>query len=117
ERYDLLPPALLGRAAQCGEAATRNHHTALLSGNRYRPCQRGNPAAEQQAVSHAVVFMGSKAAGLLLCETLCDLLPGRLSAILCPDDTADARSALDSFRSLAERHAIPLQVVASRADT
>lgn len=68
-------------------------------------------------MSHAVVFMGSKAAGLLLCETLCDLLPGRLSAILCPDDTADARSALDSFRSLAERHAIPLQVVATRADT
>jgi len=68
-------------------------------------------------VNNAVVFMGSKAAGLLLCETICELLRGRLAAILCPDDTADARSVLASFRSLADRHSIPLQVIATRAET
>lgn len=68
-------------------------------------------------MSNAVVFMGSKAAGLLLCETICELLRGRIAAILCPDDTADARSVLASFHSLAERYSIPLQVVATRAET
>lgn len=65
----------------------------------------------------AVVFMGSKAAGLLLCETVCQLFPGNLAAIICPDDSQDARSVLPGFRSLAERHGVPLKVVATRADT
>lgn len=68
-------------------------------------------------MSDAVVFMGSKAAGLLLCSRLCELMPGRLAAILCPDDAHDARSVLPGFRLLAERHGIPLHVVATRADT
>ncbi len=68
-------------------------------------------------MTDAVVFMGSKAAGLLLCETVCQLLSGHLTAIICPDDSQDARSALPGFRSLAERHGVPLQVVATRADT
>lgn len=68
-------------------------------------------------MSNAVVFMGSKAAGLLLCEAICELLKGRLAAILCPSDIADPRSVLASFHSLAERYSIPLQVVATRAET
>lgn len=68
-------------------------------------------------MTDAVVFMGSKAAGLLLCEAICQMPHGGLAAIICPDDSQDARSALPGFRSLAERHGVPLQVVATRADT
>lgn len=68
-------------------------------------------------MSRTLVFMGSKAAGLLLCETICELLPGCLTAIFCPDDTADDRSVLASFSSLAEQHSIPLHVVATRVET
>lgn len=68
-------------------------------------------------MTDAVVFMGSKAAGLLLCEAVCKLLPDGVTAIICPDDSQDARSVLQGFRSLAERHGVPLHVVATRADT
>lgn len=68
-------------------------------------------------MTDAVVFMGSKAAGLLLCEAVCQLLPGGVTAIICPDDSQDARSVLQGFRSLAERHGVPLHVVATRVDT
>jgi methionyl-tRNA formyltransferase len=68
-------------------------------------------------VSDPVVFMGSKAAGLSLCEAVCGLLPGRLSAILCPEDTGDPRSVLPAFRALAERHDVPLELVATRDAT
>ncbi|MFI8383575.1 methionyl-tRNA formyltransferase [Pseudomonas sp. NPDC079086] len=68
-------------------------------------------------MTDAVVFMGSKAAGFLLCEAICQMLHGDLAAIICPDDSQDARSALPGFRSLAERYSVPLQVVATRADT
>lgn len=68
-------------------------------------------------MTDAVVFMGSKVAGLLLCEAICQMLHGKLAAIICPDDSEDARSTLTGFRSLAERYGVPLQVVATRADT
>lgn len=68
-------------------------------------------------MSDAVVFMGSKAAGLLLCETVCQMVGKRLAAIICPDDSRDSRSALPGFRALAELHGVPLQVVATKADT
>lgn len=68
-------------------------------------------------MTDAIVFLGSKAAGLLLCETICQMLCGSLAAIICPDDSQDARSALPEFRSMAERHGVPLHVVATRADT
>lgn len=65
-----------------------------------------------------VLFMGSKDAGLLLCEALCRLLPsGKLAAILCPDDTSDPRSRLPAFRQLAERFGIPLHVTGTKADS
>nr|WP_314566433.1 formyltransferase family protein [uncultured Pseudomonas sp.] len=62
--------------------------------------------------------MGSKDAGLQLCEALCGLLPpGKLAAILCPDDTGDPRSRLRAFRQLAERFGIPLHVTGTKADS
>lgn len=65
----------------------------------------------------SVVFMGSKDAGLQLCEKLCQLLPsGTLRAILCPNDADDPRSTLPAFRRLAERSGIPLQVTGTRAE-
>lgn len=65
----------------------------------------------------AVVFMGSKAAGLLLCEAICHMLQGGLAAIICLDDSQDARSALPGFRYLADRYGVPLHVVSTGAET
>lgn len=65
-----------------------------------------------------IAFMGSKAAGLALCQLLCSRLPtGSLKLILCPDDRQDARSVLPDFEALARQHDIPLRLVSSRTET
>jgi methionyl-tRNA formyltransferase len=60
----------------------------------------------------SIIFLGSKDAGLSVCKTLIEKLPkGVLRAIVCPDDSADQRSATTKFIALAESNAIPLYVV------
>lgn len=62
-------------------------------------------------MSESVIFLGSKAAGLLLCKTLFDILPkSMIKAIVCPDDRLDTRSVLDEFKLLSERHSVPLHL-------
>jgi methionyl-tRNA formyltransferase len=58
-----------------------------------------------------VIFLGSKAAGLLLCRTLFDILPeSTIKAIICPDDRLDARSVLDEFTLLSQKYSVPLHL-------
>lgn len=65
-----------------------------------------------------MLFLGSKAAGLRVSSQLIRLLPpGTLSAIICPDDTADERSVLADFRKLAREAGIPLAIAGSRTET
>ena len=65
----------------------------------------------------ALLFMGSKQSGLAALNKLLERLPKEcVLGILCPDDTADERSELPSFESLARKHALPLHVVKSGKD-
>src|SRR5215213_308977 len=65
-----------------------------------------------------LLFLGSKAAGLRACRTILELLPpGKLAAIICPDDSADPRSALAGFKVLAEESGVPLHVASTRKET
>lgn len=69
-------------------------------------------------MSRSLVFLGSKAAGLGACRTLAGLLPaGALTAIICPDDRADPRSALAGFEALANERRLPLRIAATRRET
>ncbi len=64
------------------------------------------------------IFLGSKQAGLDICKTLIDRLHnGILRAVVCPDDSADQRSEMDQFRSLAESNGIPFYVAKNVAET
>ena len=66
----------------------------------------------------SLVFMGSKQAGFDICKTLVEKLPkGLLSAIICPDDSADQRSEMAQFIRLAKSCAIPFHVVKNVAET
>ena len=60
----------------------------------------------------SLVFMGSKRAGLNALRPLVDQLPpGCVTAVICPDDTADPRSALADFLAFTAAHGLPLHVV------
>lgn len=65
-----------------------------------------------------MIFMGSKGAGLRLCQFLCNVLPhGSISAIFCPDDRGDSRSVLESFQALGISKGIPVEIVPDLATT
>lgn len=66
----------------------------------------------------SMIFLGSKQAGLDVCQTLIGKLPrGVLRAILCPDDCSDQRSARTQFISLSEANEIPFHLVKNVAET
>lgn len=66
----------------------------------------------------SLIFLGSKQAGLDVCQTLIGKLSnGVLCAILCPDDSADQRSEMAQFRMLAQSNGIPFHVVKNVAET
>lgn len=66
----------------------------------------------------SLVFMGSKKAGFDICQTLVGKLPkGILRAIVCPDDSADQRSEMAQFITLAKSSEIPFHVVKNVAET
>jgi len=66
----------------------------------------------------SLIFFGSKQAGYDVCRTLIDQLPnGILLAIICPDDSADQRSVMAKFRSLADGHGVAFHVVRNVAET
>jgi methionyl-tRNA formyltransferase len=65
-----------------------------------------------------LLFMGSKQSGLSALGKILERLPKKhICGILCPDDTADERSKLPAFESLARKHALPLHVVKSGKGT
>lgn len=65
-----------------------------------------------------MVFLGSKQAGLDVCQTLVKNLPrGVLRAIVCPDDSADNRSVMAQFIELSESNEIPFNVVRNVTET
>ncbi len=62
--------------------------------------------------------MGSKQAGLHICEALIKQLPvGMLKAILCPNDVADCRTELQKFERLAKEYNIPFHVINKTTET
>lgn len=59
-----------------------------------------------------LLFMGSKQSGLVALNKILERLPKeRICGILCPDDSADERSELQAFDSLARKNALPFHVV------
>ena len=69
-------------------------------------------------LERSMVFLGSKDAGLSVCNTLIEQLPkGALQAIICPDDSADRRSITAKFIALAESNGIPFYVVKNVIET
>jgi len=59
-----------------------------------------------------IALMGSKAGGLALCKLLCEQpdLPTP-ALVLCPDDSADARSCWSEFEAACAGHGVPLRRV------
>lgn len=67
--------------------------------------------------SRAMVFLGSKAAGLQALRALAVGLPaGSLKAIVCPDDRQDQRSVHDDFVALARGLGVPFHCAAVGED-
>ena len=67
---------------------------------------------------HSLVFFGSKQAGFEVCNVLINQLSaGILMAIVCPDDSADQRSEMAKFKSLADEHGVAFHIVKNVAET
>lgn len=65
-----------------------------------------------------LIFLGSKAAGLRICNRLLQKLPaGALAAIICPDDRSDPRNVMSEFERAAQQAEVPFHVAPTRAAT
>lgn len=64
------------------------------------------------------VFLGSKAAGLEVCQRLAARIKNdAFKAIVCPDDTSDERSVLADFKAIGEKYNIPVLVSQNSSHT
>lgn len=61
-----------------------------------------------------ILFVGSKALGLSILQTLHAAAPELIVGAITLDDSADTRSALDGFRAFCEQRGVPLAVASGR---
>lgn len=67
---------------------------------------------------HTLVFMGSKQAGLEICKCIIKKTDSEvLLAIVCPNDSGDLRTEINSFEMLANDNNIPLHIVNNTNET